>query len=76
MGGWARRGTRENLIGKPEGKRPFGKSRRRWEGNIKMYLNETGCEVVDRIRLRIRSMASSCVNNNVPRRFIKGREFF
>jgi hypothetical protein len=31
------------LIGKPEGKRPFGRSRRQWKDNIKMGLKETGC---------------------------------
>jgi hypothetical protein len=29
-------------VGKPEGKRPLGKSRSRWLGNIKVYLIETG----------------------------------
>jgi hypothetical protein len=33
------------LVGKPEGKRPLGKSRRRWEDNIKMYLREIGLGV-------------------------------
>jgi hypothetical protein len=28
------------LVGRPEGKRPQGGSKRRWEGNIKMYLRE------------------------------------
>jgi hypothetical protein len=28
------------LVGKPEGKRPLGRSRRRWEDNIKIYLRE------------------------------------
>jgi hypothetical protein len=28
------------LVGKPEGKRPFGRPRRRWEDNIKMDLQE------------------------------------
>jgi hypothetical protein len=28
------------LVGKPEGKRPFGRSTCRWEGNIKMFLEE------------------------------------
>ena len=32
------------LMGKPEGKRPFGKIRRRWEDNIKMDLREVGCD--------------------------------
>ena len=32
------------LVGKPEGKRPLGRPRRRWEDNIKMYLREVGCD--------------------------------
>jgi len=35
-----RRGAYRILFGKPEGKRPFGKLRRRWEDNIKMGLQE------------------------------------
>jgi len=31
------------LVGKPEGKRPLGRPRRRWEDNIKMDLQEVGC---------------------------------
>ena len=31
-------------VGKPEGKRPAGRPRRRWEDNIKMDLEEVGCE--------------------------------
>ena len=31
------------LVWKPEGKKPLGRSRRRWEDNIKMYLQEVGC---------------------------------
>jgi hypothetical protein len=30
------------LVGKPKGKRPLGRPKRRWEDNIKMYLRETG----------------------------------
>jgi hypothetical protein len=30
------------LVGKPEGKRPLGRPRRRWEGNIRMYLMKIG----------------------------------
>jgi hypothetical protein len=33
--------------GKPEGKRPLGRPRRRWEDNIGMDLREIGWEVVD-----------------------------
>jgi hypothetical protein len=32
------------LVGKPEGKRPLGRPMRRWEDNIKMDLQEVGCE--------------------------------
>ena len=38
-----RRGIYRVLLGKPEGKRPFGRPRRRWEDNIKMELKEVGC---------------------------------
>jgi hypothetical protein len=31
------------LVGKPEGKRPLGKPRLRWEDNFKMDLQEMGC---------------------------------
>ena len=34
------RGVHRVLVGKPEGKRPLGKPRRRWEDNIKMDLQE------------------------------------
>ena len=36
------RGVHRVLVGKPEGKRPLGRSRRRWEDNIKMDLQEMG----------------------------------
>jgi len=42
-----KRGVYRGLVGKPEGKRPFGRPRRRWEANIKMDLQEVGCGVVD-----------------------------
>ena len=32
------------LVGKPEGKRPLGRPRRRWEDTIKMDLREVGCD--------------------------------
>jgi len=37
------RGLYGVLVGKPEGKRPLGRPRRRWENNIKMDLQEVGC---------------------------------
>jgi hypothetical protein len=39
-----RRGVYRVLAGKPEGKRPLGRPRRRWEDNIKMGLQEVGWE--------------------------------
>ena len=40
---WGRgRGVHRVLVGKPEGKRPLGRPRRRWEDNIKMDLQEVG----------------------------------
>jgi hypothetical protein len=36
------RGVHRVLVGKPEGKRPMGRPRRRWEDNIKMDLQEVG----------------------------------
>jgi hypothetical protein len=39
------------LVGKPEGKRPLGRSRHRWEDNIIMDLREMGWEGVDWIHL-------------------------
>jgi hypothetical protein len=39
------RGVYRVLMGKPEGKRPLGKPRFRWEDNIKMDLQEVGCGV-------------------------------
>ena len=35
------------LVGKPEGKRPLGRPRRRWEDDIKMDLREVGCDPRD-----------------------------
>jgi hypothetical protein len=39
------------LMGKPDGKRPLGKSRRRWVGNIKMNLREIGWDGMDWVDL-------------------------
>jgi len=48
VGGEACTGFR---LGKPDGKRPHGRPRRRWEDNIKMDLREVGCGCVDWIEL-------------------------
>ena len=59
------------LVGKPEGRRPLGRPRRRWEGNIKMDLQEFGCGVVDWIELaqdmdRWRAFVTAVMNLRVP----------
>ena len=41
------RGVCRVLVGKPEGMRPLGKLRHRWDDNIKMDLQEAGCESMD-----------------------------
>jgi hypothetical protein len=39
------------LVRKPEGRRPLGRFRRRWEDNIRMDLQEVGCGCVDWMEL-------------------------
>ena len=46
-----RRGVHRVLVGKPEGKKPLGRPRRRWDDNIKMDLQEVGCAAMDWIEL-------------------------
>jgi hypothetical protein len=46
-----RRGVYSVLVGQPEGRRPLGRPRHRWEDNIKMGLQEVGCGGVDWIEL-------------------------
>jgi len=41
----------QGLVGRPEGKKPVGKPRHRWEYNIKMDLRETGIDVANWIWL-------------------------
>jgi hypothetical protein len=59
------------LVGKPEGKRPFGRPRRRWEDNIKMDLQEVGYGGVDRIERAQgtdswRTLVNAVTNFRVP----------
>jgi hypothetical protein len=59
------------LVGKPEGKRPLGRSRRRWVDNIRMDLGEVGWGDVDWIGLaqdrnRWRAVVNSVLNLRVP----------
>ena len=45
------RGVYRVLVGKPEGRRPLGRPRRRWVDNIRMDLQEVGCGYMDWIGL-------------------------
>ena len=59
------------LVGKPEGKRPLRRPRRRWVDNIRMDLQEVGCGYVDWIGLaqdrdRWRTLVSVVMNLRVP----------
>jgi hypothetical protein len=45
------RGVYRVLVGRPEGKRPLGRRRRRWEDNIKMDLMEIGIDVANWIQV-------------------------
>jgi len=42
-----KRGVYRVLVGKPEGKRPLGRHRRKWQDTIKMDLQEMECEGMD-----------------------------
>jgi len=66
-----RRGIYGVLVGKPEGKRPLGRRRRRWEDNIKMDLQEVGFGGMDLIELaqdtdRWRARVNAVMNFGVP----------
>jgi len=59
------------LVGKPEGKRPLGRPRRRWEDNIKMDLKGMGCGGMDWIKMaqdrdRWRAFVNAVMNLQVP----------
>ena len=58
------------LVGKPEGKRPLGRPRRRWEDNIKMDLREVGgggdWMELAQDRDRWRALVNTVMNVRVP----------
>jgi hypothetical protein len=65
------RGVYRVLVRKPEGKRPMGRPRHRWEDNIKMDLQEVGCGGMDWIGLakdrdRWRAIVNVVMNLRVP----------
>jgi hypothetical protein len=66
-----RRNTYSTLVGKPEGKRPLGKPRRRCEENVRTDLTEVGWENVDWMHLaqdrnQWRAVVNTVMNHWVP----------
>ena len=65
------KGVYRVLVGKPEGKRPLGRHRRRWEDNIKVDLQEAGCGGMDLIELvqdrdRWQALVTEVMNLRIP----------
>ena len=65
------RGAYRVLVGKPEGKRPLERPKRRWEDNITMGLQEVGCGDVDWVEVaqdrdRWRVLVNEVMNLRVP----------
>jgi len=66
-----RRGVYRVLVGKLKGKGPLGRASHRWEDNIKMNLQEVGCEGMDWIEVaqdrdRWRALVNAVMNLRVP----------
>jgi hypothetical protein len=65
-------GGAQGSVGRPEGKRPLGRPRRRWRDNIKMDLQEVGGGCEDWMELaqdrdRWRALVSTVMNLQVPK---------
>ena len=70
------RGVHRILLGKPEGKKPLGRPRRRWEDNIKMDFREVGGSCGDWMKLvRDRDRWRALVNKLIKLRVPKMRGF-
>ena len=70
------RGVYRVLVGKPEGRRPLGRPRRRWVDNIRMDLQEVGCVYRDWFGLaQDREVADACECGNEPSGSVKCGEF-
>ena len=71
-----RRGVYKVLVGKPQGRRPHGSPRRKWEDNIKMDLREVGWgHVLDRSGSGQGQVADCCEYGNEPSGSIRCGEF-
>jgi hypothetical protein len=65
------KGAYNILVGRPEGRKPLGRPRRRWEDDIKIDLGEMGFGEVDWIHLvqdrdRLRALVNSVINLRDP----------
>jgi hypothetical protein len=68
---WEKRNAYRILVGKPEGKRPLGRPRYRWENNIRMELREIGWGDISWIHLaqdrdQCRALVHTVMNIRVP----------
>jgi hypothetical protein len=68
---WEGRSVYKIFVGKPEGNRPLGTPKRRWEDNIQMDLQEVGCggmDLIDRVQDRDtwRALLNAVMNLQVP----------
>jgi hypothetical protein len=68
---WGKRDVYGVLVGRPEGNRPLGRPRSRWEYNIKMNLSEIGIDGAnwirqDQDRVRWQAFVGTVMNLRVP----------